>query len=113
VIQSQAVLIAVGIDWEGRRQLLGVELANRESRSSWREFLTGFKERGLHGVGFVVSDDHDGLKKAIAECLLRALLEERHRSSAKETRRRLPARTAVALRSPPAQRGQGRYQGVD
>lgn len=69
VIQSQAVLIAVGIDWEGRRQVLGVELANRESRSSWREFLLGLKGRGLHGVEFVVSDDHDGLKKAIAECL--------------------------------------------
>jgi transposase-like protein len=69
VIQSQAVLIAVGIDWEGRRQILGIELANRESRSSWRDFLMGLKERGLHGVEFVVSDDHDGLKKAIAESL--------------------------------------------
>lgn len=69
VIQSQAVLVAVGIDWEGRRQVLGVELANRESRSSWRDFLTGLKERGLRGVEFVVSDDHDGLKKAIRECL--------------------------------------------
>lgn len=69
VIQSQAMLIAVGIDWKGRRQILGVELANRESRSSWRDFLTGLKERGLHGVEFVVSDDHDGLKKAIRECL--------------------------------------------
>jgi putative transposase len=69
VIQSQAVLIAVGIDWEGRRQILGVELANRESRSSWREFLLGLKARGLRGVEFVVSDDHDGLKKAISECL--------------------------------------------
>jgi putative transposase len=69
VIQSQAVLIAVGIDWEGRRQVLGVELADRESRSSWREFLIGLKQRGLAGVDFVVSDDHEGLKKAIAECL--------------------------------------------
>jgi putative transposase len=69
VIQSQAVLVAAGIDWEGRRQILGVELSNRESRSSWRDFLTGLKERGLHGVEFVVSDDHDGLKKAIRECL--------------------------------------------
>ena len=57
---------------EGRRQVLGVELANRESRSSWREFLTALKERGLHGVEFVVSDDDEGLKKAIAECLSRA-----------------------------------------
>src|SRR5580704_138517 len=39
VIASQAVLIAIGIDWDGRRQVLAVELANRESRSSWRDFL--------------------------------------------------------------------------
>jgi putative transposase len=69
VIMSQAVLIAVAVDWEGRRQVLGVELANRESRSSWREFLQGLKDRGLHGVEFVVSDDHPGLTKAIAEVL--------------------------------------------
>ena len=69
VIVSQAVLIALGIDWEGRRQVLAVELANRESRSSWKEFLLGLKERGLEGVEFVVSDDHAGLKKAIAEVL--------------------------------------------
>ena len=69
VIASQAVLIAVAVDGGGRRQVLGVELANRESRSSWRDFLSGLKERGLFGVEFVVSDDHDGLKRAIAEVL--------------------------------------------
>jgi putative transposase len=69
VIASQAVLIAIAVDWEGRRQVIGVELANRESRSSWKEFLLGLKGRGLHGVEFVVSDDHSGLKKAIAEVL--------------------------------------------
>jgi transposase-like protein len=50
VIVSQAVLIAIGIDWDGRRQVLAVELANRESRSSWRDFLLGLKARGLHGA---------------------------------------------------------------
>jgi transposase-like protein len=58
VIASQAVLIAVAVDGEGRRQVLAVELANRESRSSWRDFLLDLKRRGLHGVEFVVSDDH-------------------------------------------------------
>jgi transposase-like protein len=69
VIVSQAVLIALGIDWEGRRQVLAVELANRESASSWKEFLLGLKERGLAGVEFAVSDDHAGLRQAIAEVL--------------------------------------------
>lgn len=69
VITSQAELIAIGIDWDGRRQVLGVELANRESRSSWRDFLLGLRERGLAGVEFVVADDHAGLKRAIREVL--------------------------------------------
>jgi putative transposase len=72
VITSQAVLIAIGIDWDGRRQVLAVELANRESRSSWRDFLLGLKTRGLHGVEFVVADDHAGLRAALREVLAEA-----------------------------------------
>ena len=72
VIQSQAVLIAIGINWEGKREVLGVELANRESQTSWREFLLSLKQRGLSGVEFVVTDDHAGLRKAIAEILPQA-----------------------------------------
>jgi transposase-like protein len=67
VIVSRAILIALGIDWDGRRQVLAVEYANRESASSWREFLSGLRERGLNGVQFIVSDDHPGLKAAIRE----------------------------------------------
>jgi transposase-like protein len=66
VIVSQAVLIAIGIDWDGRRQVLAVELAHRESRSSWRDFLLALKGRGLHGVEFVVADDHAGLRQRCA-----------------------------------------------
>jgi putative transposase len=69
VILSQAVLVAVAVDEDGRRQILAVELANRESRSSWREFLSGLKVRGLAGVEFVVSDNHEGLKAVIREVL--------------------------------------------
>src|SRR5207247_10560973 len=72
VIASQAVLIAIGIDWDGRRQVLAVDLANRESRSSWRDFLLGLKARGLHGVEFVVADDHAGLRAALREVLAEA-----------------------------------------
>jgi len=56
------VLISVGIDWDDRRQMLAVELANRESRSSWREFLRTLRQRGLSGVKYAVSDNHEGLK---------------------------------------------------
>jgi len=69
VIVSQAVQVAIGINWEGRRCVLGVEMANRESASSWKEFLLALKERGLRGVVCVISDDHAGLRKAIPEVL--------------------------------------------
>src|SRR5207253_5605638 len=72
VIASRAILIALGIDWEGRRQVLAVEYAQRESQSSWKEFLVGLKERGLTGVRLAVSDDHAGLKAAIKEVLPQA-----------------------------------------
>lgn len=72
VIRSLAVQVAIGINWEGQRQVLAVELANRESHSSWKEFLQRLKARGLSGVEFVVSDDHAGLKKAISEVLTEA-----------------------------------------
>ena len=69
LIRSRAVQIAIGINWDGRREVLGVELANRETESSWRKFLEGLRQRGLHGVEFVVSDDHAGLRRAIQELL--------------------------------------------
>jgi len=73
VIRSQAVQIAIGINDEGRRQVLAVELANRESQTSWRDVLLELKSRGLRGVEFVVSDDHAGLKRAIAEVIPEAV----------------------------------------
>jgi len=62
VVRKRAVLIAIGINWEGRRNILGVELANRESATSWRTFLEGLQQRGLHGVELVITDDHAGLR---------------------------------------------------
>jgi putative transposase len=92
VVRSQAVLVAVGIDWDGRRQILAVELANRESRSSWKDFLLGLRERGLpwdgfavppsggsglwpDGLEFVVADDHAGLRAAIREVIPEAAFQ--------------------------------------
>jgi len=69
VIRPQAVLVAIGINWEGRREVLGVDLENRESRSSWRAFLEGLRARGLRGVELVITDDHSGLKQAVMEVL--------------------------------------------
>ena len=67
VVRKRAVLVALGINEDGRRCVLGVELADRESATSWREFLLRLRERGLHGVEYVVSDDHAGLRRSIPE----------------------------------------------
>lgn len=72
-VRTQAVQIALGINSEGRREVLGVELAGRESRGSWREFLLGLRERGLRGEELIISDNHAGLKQAIGEVFQDAL----------------------------------------
>lgn len=73
VVRPQAVLVALGVNGDGRRCVLAVEIANRESTTSWRDLLLQLKERGLRGVEFVVSDDHEGLKQAIAQTLPEAV----------------------------------------
>jgi len=60
-----AVLTAVGIDTEGRRSILGVSVSISEAEPHWRGFLKGLQQRGLSGVKYIVSDDHDGLKAAL------------------------------------------------
>lgn len=69
VVSKRAVLVAIGVNEDGRRCVLGVGLANRESRTSWKDFLTGLIERGLRGVEYVVSDNHEGLKQAVVQAL--------------------------------------------
>ena len=90
VIRSQAVQIAIGINDEGRRQILAVELANRESQTSWKDVLLALKSRGLRGVEFVVSDDHPGLKRAIAEVILEAVWQRCYVHFLRNARDHLP-----------------------
>ena len=63
-VEDAAVLVAVGVDEAGKRQVLGVSVALSEHEVHWREFLTGLQTRGLKGVRLIVSDDHAGLKAA-------------------------------------------------
>jgi putative transposase len=60
-----AVLIAIGVDSQGRRQVLGVSVSLSEAEVHWRKFLTDLQQRGLHGVEFITSDAHTGLKAAL------------------------------------------------
>lgn len=59
-----AVLLAMGVRPDGKRVLLGVSVALSEAEVHWRTFFQSLVQRGLHGVQFIVSDDHVGLKAA-------------------------------------------------
>ena len=59
-----ALLLAIGVQADGKRSVLGVSVSLSEAEVHWRTFLTSLLERGLHGVRFLVSDDHAGLKQA-------------------------------------------------
>lgn len=60
-----AVLTAIGVDTDGRRSILGVSVSFSEAQTHWRGFLKALQQRGLAGVRYVVSDDHEGLKAAL------------------------------------------------
>jgi transposase-like protein len=64
-VLSAAVLIAVGVDEQGNRQLLGVSVKLSEHEVHWRDFLKSLQERGLHGILLLISDAHAGLKAAL------------------------------------------------
>ena len=64
-IVSQAIVIAVGVAADGRREVLGFEVGDSENEAFWTGFLRSLKTRGLDGVRLVMSDAHSGLKKAI------------------------------------------------
>jgi len=64
-VRSCAVLIASGVNTDGKRMILGVSVSMSEAEIHWREFLLSLKNRGLHGIVMVTSDDHSGLKSAL------------------------------------------------
>lgn len=68
-IVSVAVIIAVGVNTDGRREVLGMEIGTSEAEPIWTEFLRKLKRRGLGGVKLVVSDAHKGIKAAVSKVL--------------------------------------------
>src|SRR5579863_9549694 len=71
-IVSVAVVVAVGVNADGRREVLGMTIGHSEAEPFWLEFLRSLTRRGLRGVKLVVSDAHDGLKAAITKILCAA-----------------------------------------
>jgi len=63
-VRDAAVLIAVGVGGDGKRQVLGVSVSLSEAEVHWRTFLQSLQQRGLCGVKLITSDDHCGLKAA-------------------------------------------------
>jgi transposase-like protein len=68
-IVSVAVIIAVGVNGDGRREVLGMEIGASEAEAIWTEFLRKLTRRGLRGVKLVVSDAHEGIKAAVSKVL--------------------------------------------
>ncbi len=64
-VKSRGLLIAVGINENGNREIIGFEIANTENESSWGDFFVSLKERGLKNVHLITSDNHKGLVKAV------------------------------------------------
>lgn len=68
-VESMAVVTAIGVNLEGFRQVLGVDLIPAESEEGWSQFFKRLKERGLHGVKLVIADAHAGLKAAVSKVM--------------------------------------------
>jgi transposase-like protein len=68
-IVSVAVTIAIGVNTDGRREVLGMDIGPSEAETFWTEFLRKLTRRGLRGVKLVISDAHEGLKAAITRVL--------------------------------------------
>lgn len=64
LIVDEAVFTAVGVNDDGKREVLGTSVSRSEAEIHWRQFLEDLQKRGLHGVQLFTSDDHPGLKKA-------------------------------------------------
>ena len=61
-----AVIVAVAVNTDGRREILGITVLPSEGETFWTEFLRSLTRRGLRGVHLVISDAHEGLKAAAA-----------------------------------------------
>ncbi len=68
-IVSVAVIVAIGVNGDGRREVLGMDIGPSEAETFWTEFLRKLARRGLRGVKLVISDAHEGLKAAITRVL--------------------------------------------
>ena len=67
---NQAVFVAIGVDKDGYRRVLGAKVALNESEAFWMDFFEEMKERGLRGVKLIISDGHTGIKNAVQKSFI-------------------------------------------
>lgn len=66
-VRSRGVLVATGVNEDGKREILGLAIGDTESEATWGTFFTQLKARGLAGVDIVTSDQHSGLVRAVKQ----------------------------------------------
>ena len=108
-VENVAVVVAVGVNDDGLREVLGVEVFTSEDETSWTAFLRDLVEKGLSGVRLVTSDAHPGLKKAIASVVPGSSWNRCYTHFSRNVLSRLPGkaqgRAIAQLRSVSAQTG--------
>ena len=115
-IVSVAVAIAIGVNSEGRREVLGLDICPSEAETFWSEFLRKLARRGLRGVKLVISDAHEGLKGATRKVLgaswqrcrvhfMRNALAHAKKTAAASSRASSPPPSLRKPRTPPASSG--------
>lgn len=68
-IASVAVIMAIGVNADGRREVLGIDIGVSEAETFWTEFLRKLRRRGLSGVKLVISDAHEGIKASVTRVM--------------------------------------------
>ena len=115
-IVSVAVAIAIGVNGDGRREVLGLDICPSEAETFWGEFLRKLARRGLRGVKLVISDAHEGLKAAVAKVLgaswqrcrvhfMRNALAHANKNGRRASRPSSPRLSRKARPTPPANNG--------
>ncbi len=69
---NKALYVCIGIDNEGKGKILSCKLCDSEMEKKWESFFDDLKERGLNGVGIVISDGHKGIQESVSRSFLGA-----------------------------------------
>lgn len=68
-MKSKSFMIAIAVNSEGFREVVGFEAGDGECEESWKSFFKNLRARGLNGIEYIVSDNHGGLVNAVKEIL--------------------------------------------